>query len=160
MMRWAEHGDFEAIVELLRHVDELFFPPLSSRRMGIEERVMEVLNDEHSEYLLFEEGERCLGLAGYTIGKSGREGAYINMLCVVPHAQGRGIGGCMLDSLERRVYEMGVRSVWACTWSTNEQALALYLGRGYTIESIMEHHRARDVHTIVLSKHLGETGNE
>ncbi|HIH69266.1 GNAT family N-acetyltransferase [Methermicoccus shengliensis] len=159
MMRWAEHRDLEAIVEVLKCADDLFFPPLSSRRRGIEERVMEVLNDENSGYLLFEEDGKCVGVAGYTLGKNGREGAYINMLCVVPHAQGKGIGGCMLDSLEQRLYEMGVRSAWVCTWSTNERALTLYLRRGYTIERIMEHHRARDVHTIVLSKPLGGMGD-
>ena len=158
-MRWAEQGDSSSIVEMLERVDELFFPPLSKRRVSISDRVKEVMNDDNSNYLLFEEGSVPIAVAGYTIGKGGREGAYMNMLCVLPQFQGKGIGSRLLDEFEGRLSGMGVDSVWAYTWSTNARALALYTERGYSIEKVIEHHRARDVHTVVLSKRLGADGD-
>ena len=47
-MRWAEQGDSSSIVEMLERVDELFFPPLSKRRVSISDRVKEVMNDDNS----------------------------------------------------------------------------------------------------------------
>ncbi|MHC1570412.1 MAG: GNAT family N-acetyltransferase [Methermicoccaceae archaeon] len=155
MMRWAEHRDISSIVRLLEIVDEQFFPPLSKRKSGITHRVMGVMEDENSGYLLYEDGGTPVAVGGYTLGKNGREGAYINMLCVLPKLQARGIGGRVLHELERRLFSMGVGSVWVCTWSTNTRALNLYLKNGYSIERCIEHHRAKDVHTLVLSKHLG-----
>ena len=158
-MRWAEQGDSSSIVEMLERVDELFFPPLSKRRVSISDRVKEVMNDDNSNYLLFEEGSVPIAVAGYTIGKGGREGAYMNMLCVLHQFQKKGIGSRLLDEFEGVLSGMGVDSVWACTWSTNTRALALYTERGYSLERVIEHHRAKNVHTVVLSKQLGADGD-
>ncbi|MHC1593488.1 MAG: GNAT family N-acetyltransferase [Methermicoccaceae archaeon] len=159
MIRWAEQRDSSSIVEMLERVDELFFPPLSKRKVSIRDRVKEVMDNGSSNYLLFEEDGVPMAVVGYTVGKGEREGAYMNVLCVLPQFQGKGIGSRLLDEFEGRLSGMGVESVWACTWSTNVRALALYTKRGYSIERVIEHHRAKNVHTVVLSKQLGADGD-
>ncbi|RLG22551.1 hypothetical protein DRN72_01565 [Methanosarcinales archaeon] len=149
--RNATFQDRDEIVEMLKEVDENFCPPLSSREVGITERVDRVLKREGSEYVLCEVDGKMVGIVGYDI----HEGwAYINLLAVRPQYTGKGIGRSLLKTAEKRLEEKGIKRVKVCTWSTNEKAIMLYKSLGYYVEDILAGHRGEGIDTLIFVKTL------
>ena len=149
--RSATSQDRDKIISMLREVDNSFYPPLSLRDIGIEERVDFVLKRENSAYILCEFDETIVGIVGYDIHG---EWAYINLLAVRLQYRGMGIGRLLVQRAERELRQRGVKHVKVCTWSTNEGAIRLYRSLGYDVEEVLVGHRGKGVDTHVFMKLL------
>lgn len=61
------------------------------------------------------------------------DAAYVALLAVAPHAQGRGIGGALLDAMTTELSAAGLRSAVLHVLETNAAARSLYDSRGWTV---------------------------
>jgi ribosomal protein S18 acetylase RimI-like enzyme len=59
------------------------------------------------------------------------KGPYLELLAVLPPAQGRGIGATVLDWFEREGSRLGARNLWVCASSFNRRALRFYERHGF-----------------------------
>lgn len=58
-------------------------------------------------------------------------GVYLEMLAVLPSAQGLGLGACALDYVERE-YRDKTRNIWLLVSAFNERARGFYQAKGFT----------------------------
>lgn len=58
-------------------------------------------------------------------------GPYIELLAVLPEAQGQGVGGRLLDWVGEETRLAGGRNVWVAASSFNAEALAFYRRHGF-----------------------------
>ena len=61
------------------------------------------------------------------------DAAYVALLAVAPQAQGRGIGGALLDAMTTELADAGVNSAVLHVLETNAAARYLYDSRGWTV---------------------------
>jgi GNAT superfamily N-acetyltransferase len=59
------------------------------------------------------------------------KGPYLELLALLPTAQGRGIGSAILGWFERQALQHGARNLWVCASSFNTRALRFYERHGF-----------------------------
>jgi diamine N-acetyltransferase len=59
------------------------------------------------------------------------KGPYLELLALLPVAQGQGIGSSILTWFEQEVLEHGSRNLWVCASSFNTRALRFYERHGF-----------------------------
>jgi GNAT superfamily N-acetyltransferase len=59
------------------------------------------------------------------------KGPYLELLALLPKAQGQGIGGHILAWFEREALRGGARNLWVCASSFNTRALRFYKRHGF-----------------------------
>jgi ribosomal protein S18 acetylase RimI-like enzyme len=58
---------------------------------------------------------------------------------VTPEHRGLGIGGRLMDSIETRLAELGIRDIAVSAMVENASALRFYARRGYTPREVMHY---------------------
>ncbi|OPY18683.1 MAG: putative acetyltransferase [Methanomethylovorans sp. PtaU1.Bin093] len=154
--RQEDHGPLCRFIEI---VDNDFYPPLSMRGNGIEQRVWECLAGKHSYYLIAEGHSAPHDTAGNIIGVIGcskfwrkENDAYINLMCVHPLQRKKGISRALYQELERDLMNEGIRKLYVCTWSTNDAAMRFYGSNGFIPYCIVKNDRGNRVDTIHYRK--------
>lgn len=155
----AGQKDYRPLCQFIELVDDEFYPPLSIRGNGIEQRVMECLADPDSYYMLAVD-EKCtedttnniLGVIGCSKYWKSIENAYINLMCVHPLLRRKGISAVLCKELEKRVSVEGIRKLYVCTWSTNVAAMKFYEANGFIPYSVVKNDRGHRVDTIHYRK--------
>jgi GNAT superfamily N-acetyltransferase len=59
------------------------------------------------------------------------KGPYLELLALLPAAQGQGLGSRIMAWLEQTALEDGARNLWVCASSFNERALRFYTRHGF-----------------------------
>jgi diamine N-acetyltransferase len=59
------------------------------------------------------------------------KGPYLELLALLPVAQGQGVGSAILAWLEQEALEHGSRNLWVCASSFNRRALRFYERHGF-----------------------------
>lgn len=59
------------------------------------------------------------------------KGPYLELLALLPEAQGKGIGSAIMTWLERTAVRREARNIWVCASSFNARALRFYARHGY-----------------------------
>ena len=86
-------------------------------------------SNAQSPRFVLREGSDIVGLFALKLGWM--FGTYLNVLAVLPAYQGRGIGGAVLDWLDRRARANGDRNQFVVTSAFNTRGLALYQSHGF-----------------------------
>jgi ribosomal-protein-alanine N-acetyltransferase len=103
------------------------------------------------------------GILGYAGLDHGGDVADVMTVAVAPRAQGRGVGGRLLDELERRARCRGAASMMLEVRADNTAALRLYERAGFALLSTRRrYYQPGDVDALVMRKLLrrGESGDE
>lgn len=111
------------------------------------------------DYVVLTDADGILGYAGLD---HGGDVADVMTVAVASRGQGRGIGGRLLDELERRARSRGAASVLLEVRADNDAARRLYARAGYELLSTRRrYYQPGDVDALVMRKLLlqRETGN-
>ena len=143
LIRPADHGDFDAVNELFREGDQMYF----ERHPEFFEPVMEpprdhdwlnsVLASDEERLLLAELDGKLVGLVhGILIsverrGLRRRKRGHIDTIIVTEHHRNRGIGTQLMDSIEDWFSQNGVTQADLGVWVFNSDAMRLYKRLGY-----------------------------
>lgn len=65
-------------------------------------------------------------IVGYQLSTAHHQAGHLARLAVLPHLQGHGIGGALVDDLIRRFWQRGVRSITVNTQASNLRSQHLY----------------------------------
>jgi ribosomal-protein-alanine N-acetyltransferase len=122
-MRW---WDAEPVLELER---ELFADPWS-----VEALLSELAYVPQTRWYVVSEDER--GLTGYAGLRAVGPDADVQTLAVAGRAQGRGVGGGLLDALLVQARERDCTQVFLEVRADNAAALALYAARGFVVTGV------------------------
>ncbi|WP_370571701.1 GNAT family N-acetyltransferase [Methanomethylovorans sp.] len=158
-IRQAEQEDYNPLCRFIQLVDNEFYPPLSARGNGLEQRVRECLAGRHSYYMLAEDNtdteettDKILGVIGCNKYWKGKKDAYINLMCVHPQLRRKGISAVLCKELEKRVIVEGIGKLYVCTWSTNIPAMRFYEANGFVPYCVVKNDRGHRVDTIHYRK--------
>jgi diamine N-acetyltransferase len=99
-------------------------------------RQMAELNDPACRFLLAELDDDLVGYglleeSAPSIGLPGDRPVLLNRLYVAPVAQGRGVGGALLDRALRAARAKGHDVLWLSVWEHNHRAIAVYRRWGF-----------------------------
>ncbi|MFL6078819.1 MAG: ribosomal protein S18-alanine N-acetyltransferase [Ornithinibacter sp.] len=109
------------------------------------------------DYVVLTDGDGILGYAGLD---HGGDAADVMTIAVAPGAQGRGVGGRLLDELERRARARGAASVMLEVRADNAAALRLYERAGFMLLSTRRrYYQPGDVDALVMRKTLRQRGS-
>ncbi|MFL6151512.1 MAG: ribosomal protein S18-alanine N-acetyltransferase [Ornithinibacter sp.] len=109
------------------------------------------------DYVVLTDGDGMLGYAGLD---HGGDVADVMTIAVAPGAQGRGVGGRLLDELERRARARGAASVMLEVRADNAAALRLYERAGFMLQSTRRrYYQPGDVDALVMRKTLRQRGS-
>lgn len=162
-LREAEKKDQALIRAFIELVDSEFYPPLSKRPGGIEERIEKSLAKPEANFIIAEarqnpekgsELERTAGLLSYERAWEGEKNAYISFVAVNPNFRNRKIASRLIKALEEKMHPEGMEQIYVCTWSTNQPARTLYEKQGFLTERIIKEDRGPGVDTLYLAKKL------
>ncbi len=112
------------------------------------------------DYVVLTDADGILGYAGLD---HGGDVADVMTIAVAPRAQGRGVGGRLLDELERRARARGAASMMLEVRADNAAALRLYERAGFALLSTRRrYYQPGDVDALVMRKLLlqEESGDE
>jgi ribosomal-protein-alanine N-acetyltransferase len=83
-------------------------------------------------------------VVGYQLSTPSHQGAHLARLAVLPHLQGRGIGGALVAHLIDHYTQRGAREVTVNTQDSNTASLALYQRYGFALTQtrfpVYQHH--------------------
>ncbi len=108
------------------------------------------------DYVVLTDTDGILGYAGLD---HGGDVADVMTIAVAPRAQGRGVGGRLLDELQHRARARGAASVMLEVRADNAAALGLYGRAGYALLSTRRrYYQPGDVDALVMRKLLMQRG--
>jgi ribosomal protein S18 acetylase RimI-like enzyme len=81
--------------------------------------------------------------AGDETYATGQRQAEIHTLVVEPSVRGRGIGGTLVDEIERRLTAVGISDIFVGTMHGNDAAERFYARRGFSRFVVLNHRRLR-----------------
>jgi GNAT superfamily N-acetyltransferase len=88
------------------------------------------------------------------------KGPYLELLALLPSAQGQGIGSAILAWFERQALQQGARNLWVCASSFNTRALRFYERHGFEQAATFSGLVADGYDEILLRKFLLGDGND
>ena len=104
------------------------------------------------DYVVLTDADGILGYAGLD---HGGDVADVMTVAVTPRAQGRGVGGRLLDELEHRARSRGAASVLLEVRADNDAARRLYERAGFAVLSTRRrYYQPGDVDALVMRKLL------
>lgn len=109
------------------------------------------LKREDCFVLVAEEGGKAVG-AGMCIYCTRSGEGRIASMAVDPVHRGRGIGRSLLSACETRLRNKGIGEFTLEVETTNEHAVALYLGRGYVLRGIVKDYYSKGRDAYIMSK--------
>lgn len=89
------------------------------------------LNDSNTSVFVYEENNQ---LSGFVTCTQYEEHVTIGLIAVSNNAQGKGIGGKLIDAVENQLQKDTL--LYVATQKTNVQACAFYERKGFTVDSI------------------------
>ncbi|WP_295882302.1 N-acetyltransferase [uncultured Thiohalocapsa sp.] len=81
-------------------------------------------------------------------------GPFLELLCLLPQAQGQGVGRRIIDWLATRAAGLGA-NLWTSVSSTNPRAHAFYRRNGFVEAARLPQLIATDADELLLRRHLG-----
>lgn len=102
-------------------------------------------------YVVAEQDRALVGYAGVLVVGADAD---VQTIAVSPGAQRQGIGGLLLDELERNAVQRGASRMFLEVSARNDAAQSLYLGRGYEVSGRRRDYYARGVDAVVMVKRL------
>jgi diamine N-acetyltransferase len=86
-------------------------------------------------------------------------GPYMQLLALVPAAQGQGYGAALLQWFETQALQGGARSLWICVSAFNAAAQRLYRRFGFETVVILDDLVNPEIDEILMRKRLTVSGN-
>lgn len=129
-LRPWQDSDFNAAVTLNREAEEHIGIGSESGDWTLDMiGVSETFEGSGGEFLVGELGEKMVVMGGFK--RLSDTAAEVKRMRVSPELQGQGIGPRLLERLEDRMRETGVKKSVVSTLSVQEAALKLYVRAGY-----------------------------
>jgi ribosomal protein S18 acetylase RimI-like enzyme len=134
---------------LLEHHEQVYVdlpqrsPEESWRRRRAE--YVRWLAQEGSFFVVARRGDGLLGYAmvelceGSPMWDMGERAAALQTLIVAPSERRRGLGGALMDAVDRELARLGVKHVLVEIMADNEEAMRFYEGRGYRLYTSVLH---------------------
>jgi diamine N-acetyltransferase len=97
-------------------------------------RFLTTPDSEASRYLVEVGGEEA---GAVSVRSPWLKGPYLELLVLLPKAQGRGIGSRILGWFEQEALKLGARNLWVCASSFNADALRFYGRHGFYPAAIL-----------------------
>lgn len=102
---------------------------------------------------LIRQHQHTLGVLGLRL--NWLRGPYVQLLGVLPHAQGQGVGGAVIAWLEALARDRGARNMFVLASAFNERALAFYEQHGFKQVAELPDLVVDGINEIMLRKRLG-----
>lgn len=64
-------------------------------------------------------------------------GPFLELLCVLPNYQGRGLGSSLLVEIKKCAGDEGCSNIWVSAAHNNEKALSFYRRRGFSVAGVL-----------------------
>lgn len=117
------HANFDDLPAIVAVDNQAFAPPWQLQ----EEEIRQALRMAASAVVAIEDGE----MIGYQISTRRHTSGHLARLAVLPAAQGRGVGGALLDNLIHNFNQRGIRSLTVNTQESNHRSQRLYFRYGF-----------------------------
>ena len=118
------------VLRFVSEQDRYFVPPLVDRGIDIGEYVNK-LERQGEIFAAFDENKNILGIAMFYCNDHETQKAFATWMAVDPSARAQGVGIILVSELLAYCKTQKMKYFETCTWSTNEQLLAVYqLGFG------------------------------
>lgn len=108
---------------------------------GADRDVLEVERfywDAGGEFWVVEDRGEILGTSAYYPVSRGENAVEIRKMYLLPKVRGQGLGGFLLEHLERAIASRGFQTLWIETANVLQEAIHLYERRGYQPETGVE----------------------
>ncbi|MET2827095.1 GNAT family N-acetyltransferase [Mesorhizobium shangrilense] len=128
-LRLAEPADAAAIRDIVRAAYAKWVPVIGREPLPMRADYDKALR-EH-QFDLAVEGDRIIGMIETMLAG---DHLWIENVCVIPQAQGRGIGRHLLEQAERKAIEAGRHEIRLLTNGAFEANVSLYKRYGYAID--------------------------
>jgi len=128
-LRPAEPADAAAIRDIVRAAYAKWVPVIGREPLPMRADYEKALR-EH-QFDLAVDDSRILGMVETMLAE---DHLWIENVCVMPQAQGRGIGRLLLEQAERKAIEAGRREIRLLTNGAFEANVSLYKRHGYAID--------------------------
>ncbi len=116
--------------------------------------------DRGDGVIVAEDGSgRACGFAWYRPTGTFGSGAYLELIALEPGAEGRGLGGALLDEIERRLLAdraMAAPTLFLLVSHWNHGARRFYASHGYQEQGLLRGFRRADTDEIVCMKRLAD----
>lgn len=103
--------------------------------------------------LVAEEARRAVGVAWYLERGGFGLGGYLRLIALLPGREGRGLGGALLDEVERKIADQQ-RHLFLLVSHWNEGARRFYRRRGYQEVGLLPKLVRPDIDEVVCYKRL------
>lgn len=128
-LRPANPADATAIRDIVRAAYAKWVPAIGREPLPMRADYEKALR-EH-QFDLAVEGDRIVGMIETMLAG---DHLWIENVCVIPQAQGRGIGRLLLEQAERKAVEAGRGEIRLLTNGAFEANVSLYKRHGYAID--------------------------
>jgi len=91
-------------------------------------RFLATADGNASHYAVEVEGEQA---GAVSVRSPWLKGPYLELLALLPKAQGQGVGSSILVWFEEEALKVGARNLWVCASSFNTRALRFYERHGF-----------------------------
>ena len=148
LYRLYEPEDFAALYA----IEEVCFKP--PHRFSREYMRQLIRQADAATWIVDDEGRMC----GFGIVEWDREGgdvvAYVQTLEVLPEVRGQGVGGELLQLMERSARDAGSEAIWLHVDAENAAAVRVYERSGYGLSGREEDYYGRGRAGLVFAKAL------
>ncbi|MGD2183491.1 GNAT family N-acetyltransferase [Lusitaniella coriacea] len=103
------------------------------------------------EFWVVEQQGEVVGTSAYYPVSRGENAVEIRKMYLLPKVRGQGLGGFLLENLERAIAERGFQTLWLETASVLQEAIRLYERRGYQPATGVETPRCDRIYVKYLS---------
>ncbi len=126
----ANWDDYEAILDVLRAVDDEFVPRLTEGE-NLRVKVTRILNDRRRDWLKAVVDNRVVGVVAVIYDYRRPRLGLIETLAVLPQYRCRGIGRQLVQAAMERLYQSDMDGALITTWETNGTAARMYQELGF-----------------------------
>jgi GNAT superfamily N-acetyltransferase len=124
--------ELNGLDEMLKHLNVLneLYPHLTEEEYKAD--LQEMLPHNYGQVAIFE-GEECLGISGFWIGKKLWCGKYLELDNIVVSAKhrSRGVGKLIFDYLRNKAEEQGCTMMALDSYTTNYKAHKMFYNEGF-----------------------------
>ncbi|MBE9116336.1 GNAT family N-acetyltransferase [Lusitaniella coriacea LEGE 07157] len=103
------------------------------------------------QFWVVEQQGEVVGTSAYYPVSRGENAVEIRKMYLLPKVRGQGLGGFLLENLERAIAERGFQTLWLETASVLQEAIRLYERRGYQPATGVETPRCDRIYVKYLS---------
>ena len=151
-IREVKEADYGGLLDLLRELDQDFFPPLSVR--GDLGTYLNTDLEKPNITLVLEDNKIITGLISLQLQGQGKDEGYLRTIGVKKRERQQGLGSLLMNKIILKAKKLKYKEIKVRTWSTNKAVIGLYDKFGFVVDYTKKNDRAQGIDSIYYRKQL------